>query len=125
VDLDSYRTFCLSKPGVKETFPFGAHVLVFKVSGKMFALSGVEEFESISLKVDPEHGNELREMYSAVEEAYHLNKRHWITVILDGTVPDKLLRQWIDTSYDLVVAGLPKKDQAKLNLVRPPGGQKK
>jgi predicted DNA-binding protein (MmcQ/YjbR family) len=125
VDLDSYRTYCLSKKGVEETFPFGEDVLVFKVLGKMFALSGVEDFESISLKVDPERGVELREMHDAVQEAYHLNKRHWITVMLDGTVPDRLIRQWIDVSYDLVVAGLPKREQTKLQSTKPPGARKK
>ena len=112
--LESYRKYCLSKKGVKETFPFGEEVLVFKVLGKMFALSGVEQFESVNLKVDPERGAELREQYPAVQEAYHMSKIHWITVMIDGTIPDKLLKEWIDTSYDLVVAGMPKKEQAKL-----------
>lgn len=82
--------------------------------GKMFALSGVEDFESINLKIDPEQGASLRELYPAVQAAYHMNKKHWITVVLDGSIPDKLIRQWIDGSYSLVVAGLPKRDQAKL-----------
>jgi predicted DNA-binding protein (MmcQ/YjbR family) len=114
VDLDSYRSYCLSKKGVEETFPFGKEVLVFKVLGKMFALSGVEDFESVNLKVDPEKGEELRERYPAVRQAYHMNKLHWITVMMDGSIPDKLVKQWIDDSYDLVVAGLPKRTQAKL-----------
>lgn len=80
----------------------------------MFALSDVEDFESINLKVDPDRGVELREQYAAVRGAYHMNKKHWITVMMDGTVPDRLVKEWIDTSYDLVVAGLPKKDKAKL-----------
>jgi predicted DNA-binding protein (MmcQ/YjbR family) len=114
MDLDTYRSYCLAKKGVKETFPFGEEVLVFKVLGKMFALSGVEDFQSINLKVVPERGVELREQYPAVKEAYHMSKIHWITVMMDGSIPDRLLKQWIDTSYDLVVSGLPKKDQAKL-----------
>jgi predicted DNA-binding protein (MmcQ/YjbR family) len=114
MDLEQYRTYCLSKKGVEETLPFGPQTLVFKVMGKMFALSGVEDFKSINLKVDPEHGAELRESYPAVQPAYHMNKKHWITVYLDGSINDRLLRQWIDGSYDLVVAGLPKKEQAKL-----------
>lgn len=114
MNLDSYREYCLSKKGVTEGFPFGEDVLVFKVLGKMFALSDVEDFESINLKVEPDKGVELREQYPAVQEAYHMNKKHWITVMMDGTVPDKLVREWIDASYDLVVAGLPRKDKAKL-----------
>jgi predicted DNA-binding protein (MmcQ/YjbR family) len=112
--LESYRKHCLSKKGVKETFPFGEEVLVFKVLGKMFALSGVEDFESVNLKVDPEKGVELREQYPAVGDAYHMKNKHWITVMIDGTIPDRLLKEWIDTSYNLVVAGMPKKEQAKL-----------
>jgi predicted DNA-binding protein (MmcQ/YjbR family) len=114
VTLESYRKHCLSKKGVTEGFPFGEEVLVFKVLGKMFALSGVENFESINLKVDPEEGVLMREQYPAVLEAYHMSKIHWVTVMMDGTVPDKLIKQWIDVSYDLVVAGLPRKEQAKL-----------
>ena len=112
--LESYRKYCLGKKGVTEGLPFGPEVLVFKVMGKMFALSGVEDFESINLKVDPDKGAELRDQYPAVQEAYHMSKKHWITVMMDGTLPDKLVREWIDTSYDLVVSGLPRKDQAKL-----------
>ncbi len=80
----------------------------------MFALSGMENFESVNLKIDPEKGEELKGTYPAVQPAYHMNKRHWITVMMDGTVPDRLLKQWIDASYNLVVDGLPKKMQAKL-----------
>jgi len=112
--LESYREYCLAKKGVTEGFPFGEGVLVFKVLGKMFALSGVEDFESINLKVDPEMGADLREQYAAVREAYHMSKTHWVTVMIDGTIPDKLLKAWIDNSYALVVAGLPRKEQARL-----------
>jgi predicted DNA-binding protein (MmcQ/YjbR family) len=114
VNLDAYRTYCLSKPGVTEGFPFGEDVLVFKVGGKMFALSRIDPFERISLKVVPERGAELREAYEAVQAAYHMNKLHWIMVMMDGTIPDKYLKAWIDDSYTLVVASLSKKDQAKL-----------
>ena len=85
MNLESYRTYCLSRKGVEETFPFGEEVLVFKVAGKMFALSGVEVFDRVSLKVDPERGAELRETYPAVTAAYHMNKRHWISVAMDGS----------------------------------------
>ncbi|WP_276374375.1 MmcQ/YjbR family DNA-binding protein [Chryseolinea sp. H1M3-3] len=108
MDIESCRTYCLSHKGVTEEFPFGKEVLVYKVMGKMFALTDIERFESINLKVDPEIGVELREKYPAVQPGYHMNKKHWITVIMDGSIPDKLLRQWIDHSYDLVAAGLTK-----------------
>lgn len=97
-----------------EEFPFGEDTLVFKVMGKLFALTDVESFESVNLKVDPEVGAELREQYSSVLPGYHMNKKHWITVIMDGSISDKLLCQWIDNSYNLVTASLPKKDKEAL-----------
>ena len=80
----------------------------------MFALTDVENFESINLKVDPEIGVELRERYPAVQPGYHMNKKHWITVVMDGSVPDKLIRQWVDHSYELVVSGLTKSQKIAL-----------
>jgi len=74
----------------------------------MFALTDINDFESVNLKVDPERGVELRERYPAVQPGYHMNKKHWITVMMDGTVSDKLLKQWIDHSYDLVANRLTK-----------------
>ena len=114
MNIESFRTYCLSKPGVTEETPFGPETLVFKVMGKMFALTGVDTFERISLKVEPEAGAELREQYTSVVPAYHMNKKHWINVLMDGAIPDKLVRKWIDDSYLLVVAGLPKKTREKL-----------
>jgi predicted DNA-binding protein (MmcQ/YjbR family) len=114
MDLDSYRTYCLKKKGVKETFPFGENTLVFKVMGKMFSATDIEEFSSINLKVDPELGAELREQYASVVPGYHMNKKHWITVMMDGSISDKLIKQWIDNSYLLTAKGLPKADRAKL-----------
>ncbi len=83
----------------------------------MFALADLEDFSSINLKVDPEIGIELRERYASVQEAYHMNKKHWITVLVDGKIPDKLIRQWIDNSYDLVIAGLSKSIRRKLDSI--------
>jgi predicted DNA-binding protein (MmcQ/YjbR family) len=100
--------------GVTEEFPFGEDTLVHKVMGKMFALCGIDPFESVNLKVDPETGVELRERYSAVLPGYHMNKKHWITVLMDGSIPDNLLRQWIRVSYDLVASGLTKKQKQTL-----------
>lgn len=114
MNIEAYRKYCLTKKGVTEEFPFGEETLVFKVMGKMFALTDVEAFESVNLKVEPEIGIELREKYSSVLPGYHMNKKHWITVMMDGSIGDKLICQWIDNSYNLVSASLPKKDQAIL-----------
>jgi predicted DNA-binding protein (MmcQ/YjbR family) len=117
VDIETFRAYCLSHKGVTEEFPFGEDTLVYKVMGKMFALTGIESFESINLKVDPERGIELREQYPAVQPGYHMNKKHWITVIIDGSISDKLLRGWIDHSYDLVAAGLTKSAKRTLETM--------
>jgi len=114
MDLERFRTHCLGKQGVTEEFPFGEETLVYKVMGKMFCLTGVETFSSVNLKVDPEQGVELREQYPAVQPGYHMNKKHWVTVLLDGSIPDRLLLQWVDISYDLVVRGLTKQQQSAL-----------
>jgi predicted DNA-binding protein (MmcQ/YjbR family) len=115
VNIESFRKYCLAKKGVTEEMPFGDNVLVFKVMGKMFALTSIDNFESISLKCDPEEGAGLREEYPGVQAAYHLNKRHWIMVLVDGSIGDKLLRSWVDNSYKLVVSGLTKSDKLALN----------
>lgn len=115
MNIESFRKHCLAKRGVTEEFPFGEVTLVFKVMGKMFALTSVEEFDSLNLKCDPETGAELREQYSAVLPAYHMNKKHWITVQMDGSIGDALIRSWTDTSYELVVLGLSKSDKLALN----------
>jgi predicted DNA-binding protein (MmcQ/YjbR family) len=112
--LESFRSFCLVKRGVTEEFPFGEETLVFKVMGKMFALTDVIDFESVNLKCDPEVGVELRERYPSVLPAYHMNKKHWISVNMDGSIPDKLLQAWIEVSYALVVSGLSKSDKLTL-----------
>lgn len=114
MNIESYRTFCLSHKGVTEEFPFGENTLVYKVMGKMFALTDVESFESINLKVDPEAGVNLRERYAAVQPGYHMNKKHWITVVMDGSISDKLIRQWTDNSYELVASGLTKSQKLAL-----------
>jgi predicted DNA-binding protein (MmcQ/YjbR family) len=114
MDIESFRAYCLKKKGVTEEFPFGEAVLVFKVMGKMFALTDVETFESVNLKVDPEKGAELREAYPAVQPGYHMNKKHWNTVLMDGSLPDKLVREWIDDSYALVASKLTKREKSAL-----------
>lgn len=117
MNIESFRSHCVAKKGVTEEFPFDENTLVYKVMGKMFVLADVSLFESINLKVDPEKGAELREQYPSVQPGYHMNKKHWITVLMDGSISDRLVRQWIDESYQLVVSGLTKKQQAALGKV--------
>jgi predicted DNA-binding protein (MmcQ/YjbR family) len=107
--LDDVRNHCLQKTGVTEGFPFDQNTLVFKVFGKMFALMDVDVFDSLNLKCDPEKAIELRETYQGVQPGYHMNKKHWNTVLLNEDVSDKLLLELIDHSYELVYASLPKK----------------
>jgi predicted DNA-binding protein (MmcQ/YjbR family) len=106
VDIERFRDYCIAKPGVTEEFPFDLNTLVFKVMGKMFALTDVDLFASINLKCDPEEAIALREKYSGIIPGYHMNKKHWNTVLMDGSVPDKLTLELIDLSYNLVVSGL-------------------
>jgi len=108
MDIEQFRNICLSLPDVTEDQPFGPNTLVYKVKGKMFALTGIEMFESINLKCDPEEAVELRERYAAVQPGYHMNKQHWNTVLMDNSIPDKLIKEWIVNSYNLVCKKLPK-----------------
>ena len=108
-------SYCLSKPGAVETWPFGDGVAVFKVAGKLFALCPVDaDPPEVSLKCDPTLAAALRSTYRAVRPGYHLNKRHWNTVRLDGSVDDDEVEEWIDHSYELVVAKLPRTERAAL-----------
>jgi predicted DNA-binding protein (MmcQ/YjbR family) len=103
------RDYCLSFRDAEETFPFGPETSVFKVAGKMFALSqlGADSLR-VSLKCEPQLAEALRGAHAAVFPGYHLNKRHWNTVSIDGSLPDKAVRNMIEDSYDLVVSKLPK-----------------
>ncbi len=106
---------CMAKPGAVEDYPFGDEVAVFKVAGRMFALVPLGgEPASVSLKCDPELAISLRDRYAGVTPGYHLNKRHWNTVALDGSVPEEEVRELIDHSYDLVVARLPRAQRNRL-----------
>jgi predicted DNA-binding protein (MmcQ/YjbR family) len=107
------RAACLVQAGADEAFPFGPEAAVFRVAGKMFAILG-DDPPRISLKCEPGAAVALRAAHPSVQPGYHLNKRHWNTVTLDGTVADDLIREWIEDSYDLVVAGLPKTVRAGL-----------
>ncbi|HXA01703.1 MAG TPA: MmcQ/YjbR family DNA-binding protein [Cytophagaceae bacterium] len=114
MNIESFRDYCIRKKGVTEEFPFDNETLVFKVMNKLFALTNVEEFDSINLKGDPEENVQLREKHDGIQPGYHMNKKHWNTVLTDGSVNDKLMKEMIDKSYKLVVAGLTKKDRGQL-----------
>ena len=109
MNIEDYRTYCLNKPGVTESFPFDEKTLVFKVGNKMFALTDVDNFSFVNLKCDPERAIELRETFNGVKPGYHMNKSLWNSVYTENDVPDKLLLDLIDHSYELIVASLPKK----------------
>jgi len=102
MNIEILREYCISKRNVTEGFPFGDDTLVFKTEGRIFALVNLEGELSINLKCDPGLAIELRERYSSVVPGYHMNKKHWNTVYIDGSVPDKEVFSWIDHSYDLV-----------------------
>lgn len=102
MDIVTLRDYCISKKGSTESFPFGDDTLVFKVNGKIFALVNLDGDLSINLKCDPALALELREHHRSVTPGYHMNKKHWNTVTLDGSVPDKEVLSWIDHSYDLI-----------------------
>jgi predicted DNA-binding protein (MmcQ/YjbR family)/protein-tyrosine-phosphatase len=115
IDLKKLREYCLRKPGTEETRPFGPDTIVFKVMGKMYALCGDEsQTTSINLKCDPDDALVFRAQFPAVQPGYHMNKKHWNTVQLDGTLPDAFVYEMIDDSYDLVVKTLRKADREKL-----------
>jgi predicted DNA-binding protein (MmcQ/YjbR family) len=115
MNIEQLREYCIKKKGVTEEFPFGEETLVFKVMGKMFLLASLDSVPlQINIKCDPEKAIELREEYEAVQPGYHMSKKHWNTVIIDGSIPAKKIFEWIDDSYDLVVAGLKKSDKNKL-----------
>jgi len=102
------RDHCLGFRGAEETFPFGPNTSVFKVAGKMFAVSRLDEPPlRVSLKCEPQLAEQLRDAHAAVTPGYHLNKRHWNTVVIDGSLPDQMIKDMIEDSYDLVVSRLP------------------
>ncbi|GAB5522096.1 MAG: MmcQ/YjbR family DNA-binding protein [Rhodothermales bacterium] len=111
--FDTLRTYCLAKPGTTEDCPFGPDVLVFRVMGKMFALTNIEKL-TVNLKCDPERALELRATYEAVRPGYHMNKTHWNTVDIRSDLPGDEVRDLIDHSYDLVAASLKRADREAL-----------
>jgi predicted DNA-binding protein (MmcQ/YjbR family) len=112
MNIEQIREYCLKKKGVTEEFPFDEDTLVFKVAGKIFLLASLESIPlQINLKCEPEKAINLREEYESLQPGYHMNKKHWNSIIIDGTVPSQKLFEWIDDSYNLVVAGLNKSDK--------------
>ncbi len=115
MDFDRLRAYLLSLPGAAEEHPFTPEIPVYKVMGKMFAyVSPSDSPARLTIKLDPLHGQLLRSTHAAVLPGYHMNKDHWNTVLLDGSVPDDELLSWIDESYELVVEGLPRRSKRAL-----------
>ncbi|HFS82371.1 MAG TPA: MmcQ/YjbR family DNA-binding protein [Epsilonproteobacteria bacterium] len=113
--LDRLESWVLSKPGSGKSFPFGEEVAVYKVSHKIFAIVSLHDTPlRINLKAIPEEALVYRDIYPSVIPGYHMNKKHWNTVILDGTVPDEVVQEMVDTSYDLIVAKLTKREREAL-----------
>ena len=106
MNIEDFRDYCLLKPGVSEATPFGSETLVFKVGGKVFALTDIDTFSSINLKCDPERAVDLREAHDYVLPGFHMNKKHWNTVLIGPGAAEVQLRELIDHSYDLVLAAL-------------------
>jgi predicted DNA-binding protein (MmcQ/YjbR family) len=121
MDAAGLRAWCLDQPGAIEDFPFGPEHSVFKVAGKMFALSALERTPlEVSVKCEPDLAVALRRSYGAIRPGYHLNKRHWNTITLDGSLPDRLVCEFVEDSYDLVVSALPARVREQLGWA-PPG----
>ena len=116
MNVEDFRDYCLAKNGVTEGFPFDGSTLVFKVGGKMFALAGIQEFVSVNLKCDPEKAIDLRETFNGVKPGWHMNKKHWNTVSVQSDVPELLMLELIDHSYELVYKSLPKRLRDELQI---------
>jgi len=103
MNIETLREYCLCKPGAEETLPFGPDTLVYKVGGKAFLLTGLDEEQlRFNVKCDPDKAIELREEHPCVLPGWHMNKKHWNTIVVDGSVSSKQLKEWIDDSYNLV-----------------------
>ena len=114
MNVEDFREYCLSKKGVTESFPFDNTTLVFKVAGKMFALTSLDTGFRVSLKCDPELAVSLREIYAAVTPAWHMNKTHWNMVVPDEAISDEMLIGWTDHSYDMVCSKLSAREKKML-----------
>jgi len=115
MNIEALREYCLSKKAVTEDFPFGESTLVFRVKNKIFLLVSLDASPlQFNAKCEPDKAVELREQYDAVRPGYHMNKKHWNTVVIDGSVPSALIKEMIDDSYNLIVQSLPKKLREEL-----------
>lgn len=114
MDIEAIRAYCLTKKGTEEGFPFDDTTLVIKVGGKIFILISLEGDPSMNLKCDPDRAIDLRETNPAIVPGYHMNKKHWNTVMLDGSLSKKLILEMIDHSYDLVLKSLPAKQRTEI-----------
>jgi predicted DNA-binding protein (MmcQ/YjbR family) len=114
VNIEELRDYCLQKPGATEGFPFGEDTLVFKIAEKIFLLTGLQTGDRFNVKCDPEWAVELRERHPEVQPGYHMNKKMWNTVQMNGSLTRKQLCEMIDHSYNEVVKSLPKKVQAEI-----------
>lgn len=117
MNIEDYRTFCLSLKGSQEGMPFDEKALVFSIRGKMFSLTNsIETFDLINVKCDPDEAIELREQFNAVIPGYYMNKKYWNSIKMDNSISDEQIQKWIENSYNLVVSKLPKKIQEELKL---------
>jgi predicted DNA-binding protein (MmcQ/YjbR family) len=119
MNLETFYEYCLSKKGATEHFPFDQDILVFKVGGKIFALSSLLQWENgapkVNLKCNPDYAQELRAQYDDVQPAFHMNKKHWNTVAIKNEIPDAFVKEMIDESYALVFKSLAKKEQNEID----------
>ncbi|MCF8227253.1 MAG: MmcQ/YjbR family DNA-binding protein [Bacteroidales bacterium] len=117
MNIEDYRSFCLSLKGSKESMPFDDKVLVFSVGGKMFSLTNnIESFDLINVKCEPAQAVELRERFNSVIPGYHMNKKYWNSVEMDNSISDEQIKEWIKTSYNIIVSKLPMKVRKELGL---------
>ncbi len=114
MNIQEFREFCLSLPAAEEGLPFDDKILVFSVRSKMFCLTNIDEFDFINVKCDPDRAVLLREQFAGVSPGFHMSKKHWNSIAMDGTIPDKQIREWIKDSYNLIVSKLPRKIQDEL-----------
>ncbi|HLK27019.1 MAG TPA: MmcQ/YjbR family DNA-binding protein [Puia sp.] len=115
MDIEQLREYCLLKKEATEGFPFGDDTLVFKVKGKIFLIASLNRAQlQFNVKCEPEKAIELREQYDSIQPGYHMNKKLWNTIIMDGSIPQKLIKEMIDDSYLLIIKSLPKKEQTGL-----------
>ena len=118
MNIEEFRTYCLSKKLVTESFPFDETTLVFKVADKMFALTGLDRQPTqVNLKCDPEKALQFREEYEDIIEGFHMSKKHWNTITIEGSISNELIVELINHSYDLVVKGMTKKKQKELGFI--------